>query len=129
MSQAANPSTQGRAQPSGPSAFTPTPEQLAEIQKVNSSVNDDPRWRGKDDFCVPAMAEKMTQLQAAGIPLGAMKPVTVDAGPSYGNEAHSILQIHGANPDGTPWSTFLDINQPHLLTPTDVSLLGYTILE
>lgn len=109
--------------------FTPTKAQLDQIHSINGKVNNDPRWVGKDNFCVPAMAQKMVALQAAGIPLGAMMPITVDAGKFYGNEAHSILQIKGANQDGSPWSTYLDINQPNPLTSTDLSLLGYTILE
>lgn len=112
-----------------PSAFIPTHDQLAEIHKVNLAVNNDPKWVGDSNFCVPAMAQKMVKLQAAGIPFSAMMPVTVDAGKRYGDQAHSILQIKGANPDGSPRSTFLDINQPFPLSSRDVSDLGYTILE
>ena len=109
--------------------FTPTPEQVTLIEHVNLAVNDDPRWIGQENFCVPAMAEKLQRLQALGIPLAAMAPVTVDAGPRYGDEAHSLLRVTGALPSGAPWVVFLDINQPDLLSASDLAELGYTILE
>ncbi len=105
--------------------FQPTPAQLALIKKVNLEVNDDPRWVGKEGFCVPVMVEKLERLQADGIPEGAMVPVVVDAGPRYANEAHSLLRIEGEI-NGQPWSVYLDINQPWPLTPKDIQELGYT---
>ena len=110
------------------SVFVPTPQQLDTITQINSEVNNDPRWIGQENFCVPAMAEKMERLQAAGIPLSAMTPVTVDAGPRFGDEAHSLLQISGLTAEGAPWATFLDINEPGLLTRDDLTALGYTIV-
>jgi hypothetical protein len=128
MSQGGASSGQGASSGSQalPQTFTPTSTQLSEIQKINGNVNNDPRWIGKDGFCVPAMLEKMQHLQTVGIPLGAMMPVTVDAGPRYNNVAHSILKITGAGKNGAP--AYLDINQPTPLSDDDLKQLGYTIL-
>lgn len=108
--------------------FIPSPAQLELIKTVNLAVNDDSRWIGQESFCVPAMAEKLQRLQAAGIPLAAMAPLTVDAGPTYGHQAHSVLQISGEI-DGKPWVTILDVNQPWPMTPVQMAELGYTVLE
>lgn len=107
--------------------FLPTSEQIELIKKINISINDDPHWIGEENFCVSAMVEKLTRLQTEGIPLSAMTPTTVDAGPRYNNEAHSLLKIGGQLND-KPWCVFLDINQPGLLSTQDLTDLGYTIL-
>lgn len=112
-----------------PDVFVPTPDQLALIRRENLAVNDDPRWVGDENFCVPAMLEKQQRLISEGIPLGATMPVTVDAGPRYGHQAHSLLRISGTTADGAPWVTYLDINQPFPLSTQDVADLGYVILE